>query len=255
MLQFLARSPGYPLFNNWLIYLQTANGPRPVSWATAQQWERHGRRVRRTARPMLVLTPHLGPVEVVHDVADTTEQFGAAAVTAGFPGQFERREPGRVGWMVDRAVLEAVLPPVAPKQSVEELAGSAPAFLAHARVLATRLLGHTAFSDEASTEMFRDCADDPPPGRCRSVRPEIGFTSREAPTDDCAQRMETESVLFLLSERTRESRADGELHHLAQNVGEQFEQIRLEMVVRVAARLEQWSSASPESVRRRRLRA
>ncbi len=255
VLQFLGKSPGYPLFNNWLIYLQTSHGPRPQSWATPAQWEGLGRRVLRTARPMLVLNPYLGPVEVVHDVADTAEHLGAVDAPAGFPRQFEPRDAGHAGWLVDRAVIEAVLPPVTAKPSPAELDGSAPAFLTYARVVADRLLGHTRFAAAAPAELFLDRSEDPPLGLCRGVRPEIEFTTRDAPNGGLAAQMELESVVFLLSERIGDRGAAGALHRIAANLGAGFEQVRLEMVVRVAARLERWSSESPESLRRRRIRA
>lgn len=68
LLQFIARFPQYSPFNALLLYLQN---PRLSHVATAGSWyKRHGRRLKKSARPLIILAP-MSPVRFVYDIDDT----------------------------------------------------------------------------------------------------------------------------------------------------------------------------------------
>ncbi len=67
-LRFMGRPDHYGAFNDFLVFLQR---PGVTRVATTIQWERLKRRVRRNARPLLILAPR-SPVLFVYDVGDTT---------------------------------------------------------------------------------------------------------------------------------------------------------------------------------------
>jgi hypothetical protein len=68
LLGFIARFPGYSVFNGLLLYLQN---PAATCVATAASWQKnYQRRIHEKARPLVILAP-MSPVRFVYDINDT----------------------------------------------------------------------------------------------------------------------------------------------------------------------------------------
>jgi hypothetical protein len=82
VLEFVA---GYPTASPYNAYLLSVQNPQASFTLPARQWaQRYGGRVRRDARPLLILVP-FGPIEFVYDLADVEEARVPPAALAPFP--------------------------------------------------------------------------------------------------------------------------------------------------------------------------
>lgn len=91
LLQFVSRFPNYSPFNGFLIFLQRPDATRV---ATGRAWlQRYRRRLKPTARPILILAP-MAPVLFVFDLKDT--EGDPVAETPFASGETHGRLPVRI---------------------------------------------------------------------------------------------------------------------------------------------------------------
>ena len=227
-IQFVARFRDYAPFNNMLVKVQN---PSCGFYASAKDWkQRFGRTIKEDARPMLILAP-MRPVMLVFDLDSTEgrslpEKFELFAKVAGEfnPGILERtiENSHRHGIPVQRKKLSSTLGGFAQWQSplfmrivVHDELDDPSAYGVLCHELAHILLGHLG------SGMFGDWPS----------RGNLSHTTVE---------IEAEAVSYIVCERCGLNSASAE--YLSSYIeGDRIpETVSLELITKVAGKLEQW---------------